>query len=72
MYPSRLVIHLARLKGNYHQIVEHFPGCRMAPVIKADAYGHGMVQCAKALEEEGVPYLSVFTVDEGAALRAAG
>ena len=72
MYPSRLVIHLARLKGNYHQIVEHFPGCKMAPVIKADAYGHGMVQCAKALEEEGVPYLSVFTVDEGAALRAAG
>ena len=72
MYPSSISIHLGRLKANYRRMVENFPGHSMAPVIKADAYGHGLLACARALEEEGTPYLSVFTVDEAQLLREHG
>ncbi len=38
-------------------------------VVKADAYGHGAVDCARAALEEGAAALCVVTVAEGAALR---
>ena len=41
-------------------------------VVKADAYGHGMIQVAKKLEAEGIDYLGCADVEEGLALRAAG
>ena len=41
-------------------------------VVKADAYGHGMLPVAKAALEAGAAYLGVATVDEGIALRDAG
>jgi alanine racemase len=40
--------------------------------VKADAYGHGAVPCAKKALESGADCLGVATVDEGAELRAAG
>ncbi len=72
MFPSRIVIHLDKLRANYRRMVESYSGLKLAPVIKADAYGHGIVACARALEAEEVPYLSVFTVDEARELRDAG
>ncbi len=72
MHSSSVVIHLDRLKANYRLMVEKFPGFSLAPVIKADAYGHGILPCARALEECGTPYMSVFTVDEAALLRENG
>ncbi len=41
-------------------------------VVKAEAYGHGMVEVARVLEAEGARWLAVSTVTEGAVLRAAG
>jgi alanine racemase len=41
-------------------------------VVKADAYGHGAAQVARALGEEGVGWLAVATVPEAVALREAG
>ena len=41
------------------------------PVVKAEAYGHGMVPVARALADAGVDALCVATLDEGLALRAA-
>jgi alanine racemase len=41
-------------------------------VVKADAYGHGLIPCASAARAAGVPWLGVATVDEGLALRAHG
>ena len=72
MYSSRIVIHLDKLKANYRRMVDAFPHLKLAPVIKSDAYGHGLVECARALEEENTPYLGVFSVDEAKALRDAG
>ncbi len=48
------------------------PGVRVEPVVKADAYGHGMVPVAMILEGAGADGLSVATFDEAAALREAG
>ena len=41
-------------------------------VVKADAYGHGSVACAKVLEQEGVRHFAVATIQEGIELREAG
>ncbi len=48
------------------------PGCKLAPVVKADAYGHGAVRVARALCDAGVGAVCVATLDEGLELRAAG
>ncbi len=40
-------------------------------VVKADAYGHGSVQCALRLEAEGAEWFAVATVEEGIELREA-
>lgn len=48
------------------------PGCRLMAVVKADAYGHGAVPCAKAACNSGAEYLGVATVDEALELRRAG
>ena len=41
-------------------------------VVKADGYGHGMVEVARAAREAGADWLGVATIDEALALRAAG
>jgi alanine racemase len=40
--------------------------------VKADAYGHGAVQCALAAVESGADFVGVATIHEGAELRDAG
>jgi len=41
-------------------------------VVKANAYGHGAVECARVLEAEGIDWLGVALVEEAAELRDAG
>lgn len=48
------------------------PGVRVEPVVKADAYGHGVVPVARALAAAGADGLSVATLDEALELRDAG
>ena len=40
------------------------PGTHLMAVVKADAYGHGAVRCAKTALNSGADYLAVATVDE--------
>jgi alanine racemase len=46
--------------------------CQFMAVVKADGYGHGMVQVARAAVEAGATWLGVATLEEGLALRVAG
>ena len=46
--------------------------CLIAPVVKGNAYGHGIVQAATALNEAGAHGFCVFSLDEALALRGAG
>ena len=48
------------------------PGTRLHPVVKADAYGHGAIPVARALEAAGADGLCVAALDEAMALRRAG
>lgn len=48
------------------------PGTKLAPVVKAEAYGHGAAPVSLALEAAGYELFCVATVDEGLALRDAG
>ncbi len=42
------------------------------PVVKANAYGHGLIAVSRAAEEEGVPWLGVSRIEEAISLRNAG
>ena len=68
-----VTVDLAAIRHNYHALRDRVPAhVRVMPVIKADAYGHGMIPVAKTLEAEGVEYFAVALVEEGIALRNAG
>ena len=82
--PTVARVDLRALQSNYRHIVEflaagreptaslpqHIP--RAIAVVKANAYGHGAEQVAKALEAAGADLLACADIEEGAALRAAG
>jgi len=48
------------------------PTAATMAVVKADAYGHGAIPCARAALEEGVDYLGVGIIKEGIELRESG
>lgn len=64
-------VDLNALKKNLKAVINH-AGVPVIAVVKADAYGHGMVEVAKTLEQEGVYALGVAYLDEGITLRKAG
>ncbi|MDR1042156.1 MAG: alanine racemase [Deltaproteobacteria bacterium] len=65
-------IDLEALKGNFGTM-QAFAGKRpLMAVVKGDAYGHGLVECARALVEAGARLLGVLDAREGVALRQAG
>src|SRR6516164_10060417 len=83
--PTVARIDLAALKSNYRRIVEHVaadvhdpstssrsPTPGVIAVVKANAYGHGAGQVARALEDAGADLLACADIEEGAALRNAG
>ncbi|MGN0728258.1 alanine racemase [Treponema sp.] len=73
MRVTRALIHLDNLKENIRQIRTFIqPETKMCVAVKADAYGHGAVQCARAALEAGADFLSVATCAEGIELRNAG
>ncbi len=66
-------VSLAALGENFHAIQKHVGnGVTICGVVKADGYGHGAVECARALESEGAEWLGVTDAAEGLALRGAG
>lgn len=71
--PTWATIDLAALAHNYEVIRRHLPKrIGIMAMIKADAYGHGAVQVASALEKCDVRAFGVATVEEGAELRESG
>jgi len=70
MRPARAVIDLDALRHNY-RVAKQRHGSRVLAVIKANAYGHGAVACARALSAEADGFAVAFT-EEALELRAAG
>lgn len=71
--PTIAKIYIDNLIYNYRQFKKLLgDNVEIAPVVKADAYGHGAVECAFALADEGVNTFCVAFFDEGLELREAG
>ncbi|WP_165177315.1 alanine racemase [Desulfovibrio sp. ZJ369] len=67
--PSQCHIDLAALRRNFARLGDC---ASLMPVIKSDAYGHGLLPVARALDASGAQRFAVGTVSEGVALRQAG
>jgi alanine racemase len=68
-----LTVDLAALRHNYLQLRQRLsPGVQLLAVVKADAYGHGLIPAARILAAAGAEYLGVASLDEGLALRQEG
>src|SRR5467141_3963099 len=71
--PTWAEIDLDALAANFRIIREHVgPDVKVLAAVKANAYGHGAVQCARRLEAEGVDWFGVALPEEGIDLRGAG
>ena len=70
--PTWAEIDLDALAANFASVKAFVGGdISYMAVVKADAYGHGAVACAKSLEEAGADWFAVATVEEGTQLREA-
>jgi alanine racemase len=73
MRPTWVEIDLEKLAFNFNS-VKNFIGGEIGfmAVVKADAYGHGAVECAKKLTRAGVDWFGVALPEEGSQLRDNG
>lgn len=70
---SWIEINVSQLKKNYQRYKNAFNrDIEIMAVIKADAYGHGDVQVARMLSEQGVRLYAVSNIDEAVGLRKSG
>jgi alanine racemase len=71
--PTWAEISLSTLRQNFRAVAKH-AGTRVTAcaVVKADAYGHGAVECARALQSEGAKWQGVTSLDEAIPLRDSG
>ncbi len=71
--PTVSCIDLDTLAANFRS-AKHYIGNeqKFLAVVKADAYGHGAVECSRRLESEGIDWLGVALPEEGVELRRAG
>jgi alanine racemase len=71
--PTWAEVSLGALRQNFCTVVKHLGmGVTVCAVVKADAYGHGAVECSRALQAEGAKWLGVTSLDEAIPLRDAG
>src|SRR5213078_725028 len=54
--PTRVEVDLDVLAENYRAIAAHVAPARVMPILKANAYGHGLVEVGRVVERLGAPY----------------
>jgi alanine racemase len=70
--PTFAEVNLANIKYNFEQIKKHVAPSAIMPVLKANAYGHGLVRLARFFDELEADYLGVAVLEEGILLREKG
>ena len=71
--PTWAEVSLGTLRQNFRAVQKHIgSGVTICAVVKADAYGHGAVECSRALEAEGAQWFGVTSLDEAIPLCEAG
>ncbi len=70
---SWVEVSLDRIRENYRAVREGVdPSVEIMAVVKADAYGHGIGEVSRTLQQEGATWLAVSNVDEAVHLRLSG
>jgi alanine racemase len=71
--PTWAEVSLSALRQNFRTVAKHVgAGITVCAVVKADAYGHGALECSRALHAEGAKWLGVTSLDEAIPLCDAG
>lgn len=70
--PTHVVVDLNILKENFQKIKAAASPARVMPILKANAYGHGLVRVAQLFQELNADYLGVAFLEEGILLREHG
>jgi alanine racemase len=65
-------VDLDAIASNVEVLRAHAPGAALLAVVKADAYGHGLVPCARAALAGGADWLGTALLQEAVALRQSG
>jgi alanine racemase len=72
MNHAEALVDLGAITGNVEVLRERVPGPRLMAVVKADGYGHGSTEAARAAVAGGADWLGVVHVAEALRLRRAG
>jgi alanine racemase len=70
--PTHIEVDLDQLAANYRAIQAFVGSIRVMPILKANAYGHGLVEVGQLLDHLGAPMVGVAYLEEGLKLRQGG
>lgn len=70
--PTHVVVDLGAIERNLQGIQAHVGQAEIMPIIKANAYGHGLIAVAKKLQSIGIERVGVAYLEEALALRSQG
>ncbi|HSQ17269.1 MAG TPA: alanine racemase [Anaerolineales bacterium] len=70
--PTLVEVDLSRLADNFHAIRQRVAPAKVMPILKANAYGHGLVPVAQQMEALGADIIGVAVLEEGMLLREQG
>ena len=70
--PTLVQVNLSRLRHNFALIKQKVAPAKVMPILKANAYGHGLVRIAQFMQEIGADYVGVAVLEEGMLLRESG
>jgi alanine racemase len=70
--PTHVEVSRSALVANWQAIRQRAAGARVMPVLKANAYGHGLVEVAQLMVAAGADYLGAAFLEEGLQLRHSG
>jgi alanine racemase len=69
---AEAVVDLGAIRHNVGTLRRRAASAQLMTVVKADGYGHGMIQVARAARAAGADWIGVAVIEEALALRAAG
>lgn len=70
--PTKAIVDLSAIDYNIQNLIEQINGAKLMAVVKADAYGHGVLEVAHQALRSGASMLAVATPDEALHIRRHG
>jgi alanine racemase len=70
--PTQVYVDLNRISENYHLIKEYVGDSIVMPILKANAYGHGLIEVARHIVKHGATCIGVAFLEEALLLRESG